>query len=382
MARGTKTEYKPGYWRLRVYVGDDPSTGKPIQRSRNVRGGVRVAERELSKFIAELERGEASTGPALRQTVGELLDTWLEFITPQRSPTSIRGYRDKVNRWKRAIGAMPVSKLTPKDLDLLYARWLAEGLSPTTVRHLHRVLAVALKQAQRWGQVQRCVTDLATPPAAVLREVGDLDPAVWQAVILDLKEREPVTAMAVLLAGITGARRGELCGLRWTDIHWDRRMLVIARSIRHDVDKRQLVVAPTKTGRVRRLSLDARTLELLAVYRRRAAGWAADAGTELSDDGFVLTLDPSGVSPLKPDTITAGFTRATRRVGAKLRFHDLRHMSASLLIAGGTDVRTVAQRLGHADASTTLRIYAHAFEAQDRQAAEVLGALLPTASAS
>ncbi len=292
----------------------------------------------------------------------------------------MRGYRDKVNRWKRAVGAVPVAKLTARDLDAVYAGWLAEGLSPTTVRHCcHRVLAVALKQAQRRGQVQRCATDLATPPAAVVREVDDLDPVAWQAVILDLREREPVTAMAVLLAGVTGARRGELCGLRWSDIDGDRRMLVIARSIRHDVDKRQLVVSPTKTGRVRRLSLDDHTLELLAGYRNQAEGWAADAdaGTVLADDGYVLSLDPSGASPLEPDTITAGFTRSTRRVGAKLRFHDLRHMSASLLIAGGTDVRTVANRLGHADASTTLRIYAHAFEAQDRRAAELMGELLP-----
>ncbi len=290
-----------------------------------MRGGVRTAGRELIRFIAGLERGEASSEPAVRQSVGELLDAWLAFVTPQRSPTSIRGYRDKVNRWKRAIGAVPVAKLTARDLDLVYGRWLAVGLSATTVRHCRRVLAVALEQAQRWGQVQRCVTDLVTPPAAVAREVGDLDPARWQAVILDLREREPVMAMAVLLAGVTGARRGELCGLRWRDIDWDRRLLVIARSIRHDLDKRQLVVAPTKTGRMRRLSLDDRALDLLGGCRRQAEGWTADAGTVLAEDGYVLSLDPSGVSPLEPDTITAGFTRSTRRVDVTLRFHDLRH---------------------------------------------------------
>jgi integrase len=98
---------------------------------------------------------------------------------------------------------------------------------------------------------------------------------------------------------------------------------------------------------------------------------------QLADDGYILALDPTGRTPLKPDTITAGFARAARRVRARIRFHDLRQMSASLLIGAGLDVRTVAGRLGHADASTTLRIYAHAFEARDRQAAEVLGALLP-----
>ncbi|MHB1534748.1 MAG: tyrosine-type recombinase/integrase [Acidimicrobiales bacterium] len=375
MARGTKTEIRHGVWRLRVFVGRDPATGKPRQLSRTVHGGVRQADRELSQFIAEVEAGDVPMGAD--QTLSEFLGAWLEFVEPQRSPTTIRGYRDKVRRWKAALGQVRVSKLTVQDLDRTYARWLAEGAAPATIRHCHRVLAAALKQGQRWGLIARCVTDLARPPASVARPAPDIDPATWQAVVLDLKTREPVTAMAVLLAGVTGARRGELCGLRWSDIDERRAQLSIARSIRHGLDKTELVVAPTKTGRVRRVSLDERTMDLLAHYRREAERWAADARVELSPDAFILTLDPSGVTPLKPDTVTAGFARAAARVGARLRFHDLRHMSASLLIEAGTDVRTVAGRLGHADASTTLRIYAHAFEARDRQAAEVLGALLP-----
>ena len=183
--------------------------------------------------------------------------------------------------------------------------------------------------------------------------------------------------MAVLLGGVTGARRGELCGLRWSDVDDARRSLTVRRSIRHGLDKTTLVVAPTKSGRERRVALDARTLALLAGYRHQAELWADQAQVELAPDGYILTLDPTGSTPLKPDTVTAGFARATRRVGAHPRFHDLRHMSASLLIGAGTDVRTVAGRLGHAGASTTVRIYAHAFEVRDRQAAEVLGALLP-----
>ncbi|MDQ6784954.1 MAG: site-specific integrase [Actinomycetota bacterium] len=312
------------------------------------------------------------------QTLAEFLDAWLAFVESQRSPTTVRGYRDKVRRWKAVLGPLRVSKLTAQELDRTYARWLDEGAAPMTVRHCHRVLAAALKQAQRWGLITRCATDLARPPAMVHRPPPDVDPATLLSVVVDLREREPVTAMAVLLAGVTGARRGELCGLRWSDVDQQRSLLTIARSIRHGVDKTVLVVAPTKTGRDRRIALDARTRELLAAYRDQAERWAGAACVELSPDGYILTLDPTGATPLKPDTITAGFTRAARRVGAHLRFHDLRHMSASLLIGAGTDVRTVAGRLGHADATTTLRIYAHSFQARDRQAAEVLGELLPT----
>jgi integrase len=298
VARGTKAEMRPGVWRLRVFVGTDPTSGNPRQLSRTVRGGVRTAERELARFVTESEAGDVPMGAD--QTVAEFLDAWLAFVEPQRSPTTVRGYRDKARRWKAALGSMRVRRLTAQDLDRTYARWLAEGAAPMTVRHCHRILAAALKQGQRWGLVTRCVTDLARPPATPAHPPPDVDPEVWEAMVFDLREREPVTAMAALLAGVTGARRGELCGLRWTDIDATRRLLRIARSIQHGLDKTTLVVAPTKTGRERRVALDARTLALLADYRRQAEQWAAQARVALAHDGYILTLDPTGSTPLKP----------------------------------------------------------------------------------
>ncbi len=120
--------------------------------------------------------------------------------------------------------------------------------------------------------------------------------------------------MAVLLAGVTGARRGELCGLRWSDIDSTRGCVTISRSVHHGLDKSELVVVPTKTGRARRVALDARTLDLLSQYRDQVSQWARAAEVDLAADGYILSLDPTGQTPLKPDTITAGFGRATRRL--------------------------------------------------------------------
>ena len=94
MARGTKFEIRPGVWRLRVFVGTDPATGSPRQLSRTVRGGNRLADAELARFLTEVAAGEVPMGSD--QSLGEFLDSWLEFIEPNRSPTTIRGYRDKV----------------------------------------------------------------------------------------------------------------------------------------------------------------------------------------------------------------------------------------------------------------------------------------------
>jgi hypothetical protein len=102
VARGTKTEIRPGVWRLRVFVGTDPTSGNPRQLSRTVRGGVRAAERELARFVTEAEAGDVPMGAD--QTLSEFLNAWLAFVEPQRSPTTVRGYRDKVRRWKAVLG--------------------------------------------------------------------------------------------------------------------------------------------------------------------------------------------------------------------------------------------------------------------------------------
>jgi integrase len=116
-------------------------------------------------------------------------------------------------------------------------------------------------------------------------------------------------------------------------------------------------------------------LAVLTAHRAKAEQWAKGAEVEIDPDGYILSL-PSGREPVKPNTITAGFRRLAKRIGADLRFHDLRHFTATQLIGAGVDVRTVAGRLGHANPALTLRVYAAAIEQRDREAAAVLGALV------
>jgi integrase len=120
-------------------------------------------------------------------------------------------------------------------------------------------------------------------------------------------------------------------------------------------------------------------LTVLEELRGRAKQWAIDAAVLPDPDGYVLTLDPSGFSPMRPDTLSQGFARICKAVGVTgVSLHTLRHFSASMLIASGRDVQTIAGRLGHSDASTTLRVYAHMVEGRDQDAADFLGGLLST----
>ncbi len=128
-------------------MGTDPATGSPRQLRRTVRGGARIADAELAKFISEVAAGAVPMGAD--QSLSDFLDAWLGFVEPHRSPTTIRGYRDKVRRWKVALGAKKVSTITAQDLDRTYTRWIEEGAARETVRHCHRVLAAALRYSRR-----------------------------------------------------------------------------------------------------------------------------------------------------------------------------------------------------------------------------------------
>jgi integrase len=368
-------ERSPGVWWLRAYAGRN-SAGKPVQISRTVRGGKRLAQAELAKLVTEVaERGEQVAPLRRVTTVTELLDRWLEYLTPLREPGTIRGYRQHAKAIEAAFGSVPVSKLSAQHLNRAYRTWLGQGRAPRTIRQRHAIMSSALHQAQRWGIVTRAVTDLASPPAIHSHPQVATDPAMVRGLIDAAEESNPVLAAAIALAAVTGARRGELCGLRWSDID-TAGLLHIRRAVKHALDPHELVVGPTKTRSERRVSMDDLAMAVLAAHRARVEHAAEMTGVALGLDAYVLSLDPSGTEPLRPDTLSNSFARLARQQGAKLRFYDLRHFSATQLIGAGVDVRTVAGRLGHADASTTLRVYAHALQQRDQAAAEVLGGLL------
>lgn len=373
-------------WRLRVFIGPDPVTGNPRQVSRTFKGSKKEADTALARFVAEVTNG--SVPVVASTTVGAFLDQWLEHIKPDRSPTTIRGYRFKIARIKKQLGSVRLDKLTPQHLDRAYRVWLNEGLDASSVHHLHRVIAAALHQAVKWQLLTSSPAALASPPARRLRPAQIPALEIVQRLITAAEEKQqPVLAAIIALAATTGMRRGELSGLQWSDVDVADKKLHVRRSIKNDTEG-VWAPGPTKTHQARRIALDDFTVAVLESHRAAADSWAASAGVPLSEEGYVFTLDPSGTTPLTPDRLSGAFTRLCRATGIEgVTLHTLRHFSASMLIASGRDVRTIAGRLGHSDATTTLRVYAHMFEGRDQDAADYLGSLLasspsPTAAPS
>jgi hypothetical protein len=177
------------------------------------------------------------------------------------------------------------------------------------------------------------------------------------------------------LAVVLGARRGELCSLRWSDIDVERGEVLIASNVVR-VPRQALVHKDTKTHAKRRVAVGAGTLDMLRRRRVEQAEQALAFGVALPADAYVFSHVPDGTKPIDPDRISHRFLRLARRLGVICRLHDLRHFMVTQLVAVGVDWSTVSGRAGHADGHMTLATYAHFQQAQDRQAAELMERLL------
>jgi integrase len=367
--QGNLEQLGPDRWRLRVFAGRD-GTGKPRVVRRNVRGTKRQATSALAKFVADVERGQvADNHPG---SVADLLDRWLAEIAPLRSAYTMREHRRSVERdIKPAIGALRLDKLSPRHLDDLYGALLARGLSPASVRRHHCIVHAALDRAVRWGTIAANPADRASPPGPSRSRASAPTVRDVQRLIAAAEQHDPVMASAIALGAVTGARRGELCALHWSDIDWEKKTLLIERSL--TVLHRVAMAGPTKTHARRDVAIDDMLGAFLAQRQADQQGYARKVGVALVGDPYLLSRSADGSAPCLPDGLTAGYARLAARLGINGHFHQLRHFAATVAIGSGADVRTVSGRLGHADPSVTLRVYAHAIQARDRELASILG---------
>lgn len=237
-------------------------------------------------------------------------------------------------------------------------------------------MSASLRYAEKKRMVETNVARLASPPPVRQDPVKSPSTGEVRALVTAAeKDGDTMTATLILIAALTGARRGELCALRWTDVDWATKTLTVARSV-YQVPGGGWAEKDTKSHQERRMPLDPVACEALRRRREEVESLAAELGLDLPADGFVFSISPQGKAPLMPDFVTKLILGVARRAGLDTHLHALRHYMATQAIASGFDVVTVSQRLGHADPSGTLRVYSHAVEQRDRDLAEALGAQL------
>ena len=373
-------------WELRAYVGVDPITNRKKYLTRTFRGGKREAGEALARFTTEVAGGGHA---AQDTTVGDLIRDWLSLARSDLSPTTVRGYDWIIEAYiTPTLGKVPLAKLRTAQIDRFYAQLREKGgqggkpLSAATVHQVHAILRRALHQAIRWGWIVDNPAALASPPHVRSPRLSPPDPAAVIRLLEAAAEIDLDLAAFLHLAATTGARRGEVCALRWRDVDLITGSVLISKSVveaAHGV----VVEKDTKTHSSRRIALDPGTVAVLSAQRDRIAVRAAACNVVLDDAGHLFSRDPDGARPWAPNDVTKAFIRVRNRVGLdSVRLHDLRHFAATRMLVAGVPVRTVSGRLGHANAATTLGVYAHFVEASDCDAATTLGALLESQAPS
>ncbi len=366
-----------------IYEGIDQATGK--ERRRWIAAGPRrgEAERLVTQLVKDKNDGLRTARD--KTTLGVYLtEKWLPLQHSRLRRSTFDSYRRNIDLHViPVLGRVPLQKLTPEDLDGLYAHLLtngrrdgkAGGLSVKTVRLVHLVLHKALADATRKGSVTRNVAAVCDPPklsSAKSREIKAWNAEQLRAFLDQVRDNRAYPAL--LLAAHTGMRRGEILGLRWEDVHIDDARLSVRQaliSVAYDVQ-----LSDVKTGSARRtIDLDARTLEVLRHWRERQEDERRLLGARYHDRDLVFCR-PDG-DPSHPDLFSQTFDRAVAGSGLpNITLHDLRHTHASLLLKAGVPVKVVSERLGHSSPSFTMSVYQHVMPGMQAEAAAIFSRLL------
>lgn len=320
-------------------------TATGIKRKSVYGDSQKEVREKLARALADSQDGLFFDAGNL--TVTEYLNRWLtDSVRDSVKRRTHESYVCIVNRHiVPAIGRCKLKALNPAQVQSLYRSKLDQGLSPTTVEHIHTTLHRALKQAVRWQLIPRNVCGAVTPPKRVRSDFEPLSGEQAKA-LLRAAKGERYEALYVL-ALTTGMRQGELLGLRWGDVDLDRGVLRIRRALVTGYGKQTYEVPKTAKGR-RSVAL---TPTAVAALRRHGNGY--------EDDGPVFRNRVGG--PVHPkNLVDRSFRPLLKRARLpQIRLHDLRYTAATLLLGKGVHPKIVQEMLGHANISITLDTYSH-----------------------
>jgi integrase len=365
------------YW---LDIGPDPLTGKRRQRTKGGFRTKRECQAALNEAISALRSGTL-VQPSRRTVASFLVEEWLPAVRMAGLRDSTwASYRMNVEKHLvPGLGAIELQRLSSAQLNAFYRELLtkgrrnrAGGLAPKTVRYIHSILHRALRDAVRWGYVVRNVADAADPPKAKTPEMRVWTPAQLRAFLEHVRGDRLYAAW--LLAATTGMRRGEILGLRWSDLDVDAGRVAVRRP-RILVDY-QVQVSEPKTARGRRsLALDPVTVAALRAHRARQAEEKLAVGGRYRDSELVFT-GPDGTA-VHPERLSDWFRQHVRAAGLpRIRLHDVRHSYATAALAAGVPAKVVSERLGHATIAITLDVYSHVIPGMDAQAANAVASLI------
>ena len=358
-----------GLWTARVDLGY--VDGK--RKRKQIYGKTR---KEVAEKLKVLLRDQQQGLPIAtrRQTVEQFLTGWLSDVV--QGTVRARTYESYKTTVERHIipklGRHELAKLTAQHVNTLLKSKAAEGLSATTVKYIRTILRVALNQAVKWELIPRNVIAAVPAPRVERHEVRAMAPDEARRFIDAMRGDRLEALYTVALA--VGLRQGEALGLHWDDVDLDAGTLRVRWSLQRIGKTLQLVAPKTELSK-RAISLPPPTVAALRAHKVRQMEERLCAGAAWQDTGLVFTT-PIG-TPLDKANMGKRFKATLKRAGLpRMRFHDLRHYCASLLLAQNVHPKVVQEILGHSQISMTLDLYSHVLPAAKSDAADLMGRLL------
>ncbi|WP_235875203.1 tyrosine-type recombinase/integrase [Saccharopolyspora aridisoli] len=398
-------EERGGALRVRLYAGTDPVTGKQVYYRDTIQGTNKAAWKKAENKLAEFQAKVAKQRSAQSSVnLAYALSEWMR--TNELANSTRKTYEGYIDRTiVPALGETPVNKLSARILEGLYTELRrcrnrcngkpfvvhkrsgehdceAAGCKPheckpmetSTVRQIHAIISGTLDAAERWEWIDTNPARVARKPKQKRPEPDPPSPAEAARLSEEAFRMDDDWGTLVWLAMTTGARRGELVGLRFSHVDLEQEVIALRRNWVLGEEK------DTKAHQIRRIAVDSETVTLLREHRERVRLRVESLGRKFTADLFVFTgtKTPDHVQPYPPNAVTQRYKDMADRLNLDTNLHALRHYSATELLTAGVDLPTVSGRLGHGGGgATTLRVYAAWVAASDRKAAEILGSRLP-----
>lgn len=362
---GSLSQRSNGRWRAQI----SQEGGRRISRDFKTKSDAQTWLRQMQ---AELEHGFDYQGS--KTLLRNFLKDWLDTCRAALRPKTAYDYDRILHRHViPQLGDEPLKDLTPLRIERFYTRLVEAGVGARTVHLVHSILHRALEKAVLFGLLTHNPSAHATLPRYKQAEMNVLDEMqVNQFLVTAIGS--PFEAL-YHLAVKTGMRQGELLGLKWSDLQWGSGRLNIRRQLQ-DVRGQGCIFQEPKTRSGRRtIQLGEGTLHALRLHRERQRLQMAVAGQRWQDNDLIF---PSSVgTPLNPSNLRLDFNRVIKLAGVpKVRFHDLRHTAASLMLNNGIPVIVVSKILGHSKPSITLDIYGHLYNEMQGEASRLMDELV------
>ena len=373
--RKRKTE-KGHCWQITVEL-PKTSDGKRVRRYKTVEGTKKDAEKALRLFVEELERGYHM--PEAKITISEWIDIWMQtYVEPNVSVTTSSRYKGMIKRYiKPLLGHLQVQELRTLAVqtwanDLKISPSSGKPMSAATIKHTYHVLKSSMDKAVLAGIIPRSPCTGIMLPKGQKKEAVVYDEAQIKQLLAAAKgtDMELVIDMELCL----GLRRGELLGLEWGDIDWNKNQVKIIRN-RVIVNGKSVVKEPKTASGFRTLDVPVPLMQKLRKRKLECAANRMRLGRAYTDTEYIIVREDG--KPIYPEYLSQMLTKLQDRCGLpRCRFHDLRHLCASIMLLQGINVKVAQERLGHKDITTTMNIYSHVLPSSAREAADKIGQLV------